>query len=112
MEISTERHGETIVIKAAGRVDSSNSREFHSGIEGAITADDQAVVVDFAELAYISSAGMRVVLLLAKSLKGKQVKFALCSMSDAVSEIFKISGFDKIIAIHESQAEAVAAVAA
>ncbi len=112
MEISAERQGGVVVIKAAGRVDSSNSREFHAGIEAILADDDQAVVVDFEEIAYISSAGMRVVLLLAKSLKSKAVGFALCSMSESVLEIFTISGFNKIISIHDSQSDAVAAVAA
>ncbi len=38
------------------------------------------------------------------------MKFAICSMDDSISEVFKISGFDKIIPIHSSKSEALTAV--
>ncbi|MCY4068150.1 MAG: STAS domain-containing protein [Acidimicrobiaceae bacterium] len=112
MEINVERHEGVVVIGAEGRIDSSNSREFHSGIEAAIADDDQGVVVDFERVSYISSAGMRVILLLAKTLKNKGTELALCSMQESVLEIFTISGFDKIIALHDSRSDAVSAITA
>lgn len=110
MAIETERDDGTVVALADGRIDSSNSREFHIQLEAVIEADDSAVVLDFENVAYISSAGMRVILMTAKNLQKNGVKFVLCSMSDAIREVFKISGFDKIIPIHESRSEARAAV--
>ena len=112
MEITAQRESETVIAKANGRIDSSNSREFHSDLEAVIAKDDPAVVLDFEEVSYISSAGMRVILLTAKSLWSSGVEFVLCSMNGSIREIFKISGFDKIIPIHGSQPEALAAVSA
>ena len=111
MGIDTERENGTVIAKADGRIDSSNSREFHTSLEAVIAADDSAVVLDFEDVSYISSAGMRVILLTAKSLQKDGVKFALCSMNDSIREVFRISGFDKIIPIHGSRSEACAAVA-
>ncbi|MYJ81940.1 MAG: STAS domain-containing protein, partial [Acidimicrobiaceae bacterium] len=68
--------------------------------------------LDFEDVSYISSAGMRVILLTAKGLQSSGMKFALCSMNDSIREVFKISGFDKIIQIHGSQSDALAAVSA
>ena len=110
MEINAQRDSEALIAKANGRIDSSNSREFHSSLEAAIAKDDPAVVLDFEDVTYISSAGMRVILLTAKSLQSKGVKFVLCSMRESIREVFNISGFDKIIPIHGSQSEALAAV--
>lgn len=110
MGINAQRTDGTVVARAGGRIDSSNSREFHSELEAVITDSDTSVVLDFEDVAYISSAGMRVVLLTAKSLQRSGKEFVLCSMNDSIREVFKISGFDKIIAIHDSQAEAVSAV--
>ena len=112
MEISAEREGGVVIAKANGRIDSSNSREFHSGLEAVITDDDSAVVLNFEDVSYISSAGMRVILLTAKSLQSSGAKFVLCSMDESIREVFKISGFDKIIPIHGSQSQALTAVSA
>lgn len=112
MEITAERENGTVIAKANGRIDSSNSREFHSGLEAVIAKDDTVVVLNFENISYISSAGMRVILLTAKSLQSSGTKFVLCSMNDSIHEVFKISGFDKIIPIHGSQSEALAAVSA
>ncbi len=112
MGINAERAGGTVIAKADGRIDSSNSREFHTELEAVIADSDAAVVLDFEDVAYISSAGMRVILLTAKSLQKSGIKLALCSMDDSIREVFKISGFDRIIDIHESQAEALSAVSA
>ena len=110
MKSNAEREGGTVIAKANGRIDSANSREFHSSLEAIIKEDNTAVVLDFEDVTYISSAGMRVILLIAKSLQRNRVKFILCSMDDSISEVFKISGFDKIIPIHSSRPEALAAV--
>lgn len=112
MEITAQRESETVIAKANGRIDSSNSREFHSSLEAVIAKDDPAVVLDFEDVSYISSAGMRVILITAKDLQSTGVKFVLCSMNESIREVFNISGFDKIIPIHGSQSEALAAVSA
>ena len=111
MEINAERDSGAVIARANGRIDSSNSREFHSALEAVVTDDDSAVVLNFENVAYISSAGMRVILITAKSLQSSGTKFALCSMDESIREVFKISGFDKIIPIHGSQSEALTAVA-
>ncbi len=110
MPISTEREGATLIAKTEGRVDGSNAREFQDALEEAIEATDRAVVLDMENLSYISSAGLRVILLTAKTLRKQDAKLAVCSLSDSIRQVFEISGFDKIIPIHASQAEAVSSV--
>ncbi len=109
MGIETERRGSTLILKADGRVDGANAREFQSDVEAAIEANERAVVMDMEHLSYISSAGLRVILLTAKTLRDQDTKFALCSLSESIQEVFEISGFNKIISIHPSQADALAA---
>lgn len=110
MEMSAERERGAVIARASGRIDSSNSREFHSDLEAVVSDNDSAVVLNFEDVSYISSAGMRVILLAAKSLQSSGTKFVLCSMDESIREVFKISGFDKIIPIHGSQTEALTAV--
>jgi anti-anti-sigma factor len=110
MAINTEREGDTLVAKAEGRIDGTNAREFQDDLDSVIEEGDRAVILNFQDLMYISSAGIRVVLMTAKTLQRREARFALCSLSEPVREIFEVSGFDKIIPIHASQDEAISAL--
>ncbi len=112
MELKTERKDGALVAWVNERIDGANVLEFEEAVRSAIEDDDRAVVMDFENLTYISSAGLRAVLLTAKTLWDRDAKFALCSVSPSIREIFEISGFDKIITIHATQEEALAAFAA
>ena len=110
MDVTTERQDGVLSAQVGGRIDSANADEFGEAIKTAIEESDRAVILDFEKLTYISSAGLRVILLTAKTLGNRNAKFALCSLSDPVREVFEISGFDKIIAIHPSRVEALASL--
>ncbi len=110
MAIQAEREGDTLVAKAEGRIDGTNAREFQDDLDSVIEEGDRTVILNFEDLMYISSAGIRVVLMTAKTLQRREARFALCSLSEPVREIFEVSGFDKIIPIHASQADALSAL--
>ena len=110
MAINAEREGDTLVAKAEGRIDGTNAREFQDDLDSVIEEGDRTVILNFEDLMYISSAGIRVVLMTAKTLQRREARFALCSLSEPVREIFEVSGFDKIIPIHASQADAISAL--
>ena len=106
MEINVERKNGTLISRVAGRVDSANAREFEQALSSAI-GDDRKVILDLGDLSYISSSGLRILLLVAKSLRTRGAEFALCSLSDPIREVFEISGFDQIIAIYDSVEEVI-----
>ncbi len=108
--IETKRDGQVLSVQLQGRLDGSNSNEFYEGVEAAIEDGDAAVVIDMAQLAYISSAGLRVLLMLAKMLEDRNVGFAVCSLSKQIKEVFDIAGFDKVIGVHPSPEKARAAL--
>ena len=111
MEINTERVGNAlIVMPSENRVDGTNARDFQVGLEEAINQEDRSVVFDAKTLTYISSAGLRAILLVVKSINRQGGKFAVCSLSDPIREIFSISGFDNIIPIESTRDEAINAV--
>ncbi len=99
-----------MIVAASGRVDGSNSQEFQQALEGFIDENDRAVVLQLNGLSYISSSGLRVMLMVARMLQKRDTKFALCELTDSIREVFEISGFDRIIPVHESRSAAVAAV--
>ena len=89
------------------RVDSSSAKAFEIKVVAAIGTKASRILVDFSDLDYISSAGLRVVLVGAKMTKAPR-KFALCGMKPQIREIFDMSGFSKILTIHTDRATALA----
>lgn len=110
MKVTKEKEGETLVAKVDGRVDGTNAGEFQKALEAVITEADRVMILDCEKLSYMSSAGLRVVLLTARSLQRQNSKFAVCSLSEEIGSVFQISGFDRIIPVHASIADAHAAI--
>ena len=106
MDVTTERQDGVLSAQVGGRIDGSNAATFEEAIRKAIEESDRAVIMDFEQLFYISSAGLRAILVTAKSLWKQDTKFALCSLSDRIRTVFKSSGFDRMITIHGSRREA------
>lgn len=98
-----------MVVAAEGRVDASTVRRFETALMVVSKACDQAMVLDCRRLDYISSAGLRVVLGVAKSLRQQGAELGICSVTDEVRRVFNVSGFDQIIPVCETPAEALAA---
>ena len=110
MQLKSERQDTILTIRVEGRIDGANAREFEEAVRTSITENDYTVIIDFEKITYISSAGLRAVLLIAKTFGKQNIKFALYSLSDSIKEIFEISGFDQIIAIFESRAKVLASL--
>ena len=110
MATESSRESGVLVIQARHRLDSTSAQDFHDRLGAAIAAARRAVVVDMEELTYISSAGLRVMLQATKDLERRGVRFAICSLSKDVRETFEVSGFDQMIDIRPSRADALAAV--
>ena len=109
MEVKTERDDGALILVVEGRIDSSTVSEFQHATESAITDNDTAVLVSLEKLSYINSTGLRAVLLIAKDLWERDARFALYAPAEPIHQVFAIAGFDKIIQICETRAEALAA---
>ncbi len=110
IEVNVERQGGVLSAAVAGRVDGSNVMQFEESVKGAIEDGDRAVVLDMENLTYISSAGLRAILMTAKLLQNQNTKFMLCSLSQSIREVFEVSGFDKIINIQADRTQALATI--
>ncbi len=110
MDVTTTREGLNLIVSVGGRVDGANATEFQAALESAIQPDDHGVVMDMGNLRYISSAGLDVILSVAKAVRKQNAKLVGCSLSGSVREVFAISGFDRIVPIFDSQADALQAL--
>jgi len=110
LELQSDQTEGVLIISVAGRIDGLNAQEFHENLDKEIDGSDNPVVLDLEKLSYISSAGLRSILLIAKTLQGKNTRFMLCSLPAPIREIFEIAGFDKIIDVLESRSDAIATI--
>lgn len=109
MDIHEQMQGNALVLEPVGRLDSLTCREFEARLLAALNANG-AVVVDCAKLEYISSAGLRVLLVAAKQNRTTGGRMVLAALRDSLREVFDISGFSAIFAIHPTVAAAVASL--
>lgn len=111
MSITREKTGDTLVVAAAGQINSANAAELERTLLQWAEEDDVKWVLDMSGVEYISSAGLRVVLLLAKRLKQKSGRLVLCSLQPHVLEVFDISGFLSILDVADSREAALGQLA-
>ncbi|WP_298499850.1 STAS domain-containing protein [uncultured Methanobrevibacter sp.] len=87
-----------LTLSVEGRIDTITSQELDNEINEELGNFD-SLIMDFTDLEYISSAGLRVLIATQKKLKEDDVPFVIKNVNDAVGEIFRMSGFDKILKI-------------
>ena len=93
MNLEQEHRDDILILRPVGRLDSSSSPELERVLSEQLAAGTQRLVFDFSALDYISSAGLRVVLLAGKKLRVSRGKLALVGLQDMVREVFDMSGF-------------------
>ena len=107
MQISQEQMDGVVVVAPRGRIDSTTSAALDAHLAGLSKATQPRIVIDFAGVDYISSAGLRVLLTLAKRVRDARGGLALCSLGDTVRQVFELAGFLPLFAIEGSREGAV-----
>ena len=97
MTIEKTLSGAELTVKLIGRLDTTTAPQLDTEIKENI-AGIQKLVLDFAELAYISSAGLRV-LLTAQKIMNKQGEMMILNVNETIREIFEVTGFIDILTI-------------
>ncbi len=110
MDISFERSDGVAVAGIEGRLDDGNARTFQEALIGMLRSDDRGLILDFSEITFIGSAGLRGVLHLVRQLDKTGGKALLCGLNEQVRDVFRVSGFDKIVAIAEDRETARTAI--
>ncbi|HEX4241901.1 MAG TPA: STAS domain-containing protein [Steroidobacteraceae bacterium] len=111
MNTRFETLGNIILAAPQGRLDFGAAAGFQSELEHALAGAANApsgLIVDCAGLDYVSSAGLRVFLVVSRAAKRAGTLLALCSLKPAVKDVFDVSGFSELIAVHADRAAALA----
>jgi anti-sigma B factor antagonist len=108
MDIQVETSGAATLVVPAGRLDFGAAPAFEKKLEQVFAGAQKGsiVIIDGARLEYVSSAGLRVFLVAARTAQQRGVSFALCALMPAVRDVFKLSGFSRIIPVYEDRAAA------
>ncbi len=109
MEIKElKRTNDLLTATLSGRMDAITATEFTNQLESWITENQKSFTIDCSQLDYISSAGLRAILMVAKKVRGLDGKLQLAALQESVQTVFEISGFDKIIPIFANLDDAAA----
>jgi anti-anti-sigma factor len=98
----TTRDGVTI-LAPTGRIDTTTSPALEDAVRAIFDAGSRALVVDFEGVEYISSAGLRVFLVLAKRMRDAGGHLVLCGMGQPVHQVFRLAGFLPLFTIDASR---------
>jgi len=107
MEIKETRKDAIAIMEVSGRLDAGTSPVLEQKFLSVLDRGDKDIVIDFSDLQYISSAGLRILLMAAKRTSANGGRLALCAMKDNIRNVFEISGFTAIFQIHVTQEEAI-----
>lgn len=99
MEIVIDKIDNKTIVKVSGRMNSSNASEFEQKFSDLVNNEDTFVIIDLADLEYISSAGLRVILSAYKKIKGLDGRLVLCNLQEIVQQVFDLAGFSTIFEI-------------
>lgn len=108
MTITPETTAQATIVPLLGQINSANAGALEAQLLTLVDGGVRQLVLDFAALDYISSAGLRLVLVLAKRLKQERGRLVLCAMQPHVHEVFDISGFLAILDVQATRKEALA----
>lgn len=106
MEITERKAGDVCVVGLSGRLDSGTAEAFGQRLHQLIDRGERRLVIDGGTLEYISSAGLRVLLVSAKRLKAVDGKIVLSSLKPHIVEVFEIAGFKSIFPIYGNAEQA------
>lgn len=107
--ITPAARDDVVVLPLKGRVDAVTSPRISAQVREHIAAGARYMLIDLGEVSFLSSSGLRALLLIRKELMTEGGELRLCALQPQVNEVFVLTGFTQVFAIHATQEEALAA---
>src|SRR5262245_15777049 len=108
MDVREDTTGDVTILEITGRIDSTTAPVLGEKLTASLATAQRRVVLDLCQLECISSAGFRVLLLAARRAEEAGARFALCSVTGKVRQLFDLGGFLDLFPISGSREEAIA----
>lgn len=106
VNLQEEKIGDVLVLRIKGRLDAVSTGSAEKRVFDFIDHGQNKLLLNFAEVDYLSSAGMRMLLATTKRLKPLSGKLVVCSVSTNVMDVLRMSGFDHVIELSKSEQDA------
>jgi anti-anti-sigma factor len=110
LNIQEEEKENIVILRAAGRLDATSSPVLEKKVNEIAQTNRKKILIDFAKIEYLSSAGLRLMLSATKKMKAQGGCLAFSGMNDEVMEIVKMAGFERILNIYSSEKDALNAL--
>lgn len=108
MDIATERYGTTLLATPPGDIDNRTAADFLRSITPHIDSTDTRVILDMSHVAFMTSSGLRVVLILARNLGQQNATLSMCTLQEEARNVLEMSGFEEAVPIFDTRADALA----
>jgi anti-anti-sigma factor len=102
--------GQPNIVELTGRIDNVTSADTDAKIGLALDAAPSALILDFSQVTFVSSIGLRVLLMAAKRCRKQNTPLALHSVSKPIVELFRVSGLTEFFPVHPTRETALAAI--
>jgi anti-anti-sigma factor len=106
VQIDVKKDQKVLIVSVQGRMDTVSAPEFQKRMEDLLDQGETGIVMDFGNLEYVSSAGLRSILVAAKKAKSLGGGVSCCSLQDMVRKVFDVSGFTGLLPVFDSMEEA------
>jgi len=108
LRITESKNGSVSLVCLAGRIDNTSTSELMSCLKNLISSGEKNILVDFAGVMYLTSAGFRVLLVAADEADRNAAQLILCGVTGHVHELFEMGGLIDAFAIVSSREDALA----
>lgn len=106
MQITHQDTAGATILSLLGRLDELATTEVEHAFTGVLNSGSRGLIVDLEGVEYVSSSGLRILLMLMKAMKNQQRVLKLCNLSPFVAEVFEVSNFSVMFDVHDSLASA------
>ena len=111
MQIDIQPFADALVVRPAGRIDHRSAADLEAALMPLVqqaAAQRQPLVLDFSGIDYISSVGLRVLMIAARQMRAADARLSVAALQSVVAEIFTISRFDKVLVVCATLEDALA----
>ena len=111
MNIETRTIGAIVAVDIVGKLDAGTSPQALDQVLAELRGKPEQVLINLAPLEFVSSAGLRIILRVAKFVRGYRGTMKVCGASGMVKEVLEISGFDSLLDLYETEEQALSTFA-
>lgn len=106
VEMLDEQKEGVLVVRVKGRVDTATASSVEKRLVESINKGNKQLILDFANVSYLSSTGLRAILVVVKKIKSLSGRLIICNLIPNVRDVFIMTGFDQLIQCENSESEA------